>query len=184
MKLNDEFRNIPLTHVKSIVLVAMLAGLTVTGRIAFSFIPNVQPMTVIIIIIALVMGVKYGVLIGALSMILSNLVLGMGLWTVPQVIGYAVIALVTGTVIRPLFERIPHIAMSVYAAFTGLLYGFIMALWQAPFYGLKYFWAYWLAGIPFDMYHAIGNFIFYVALAPVFIPLLHKLLRKYYSVSI
>lgn len=184
MKLSDEFRSIPLTNVKSIVLVAMLASLTVAGRIVFSFIPNVQPMTVIIIIITLVMGVKYGVLIGTLSMILSNLVLGMGLWTIPQVIGYAVIALITGMIIRPFFIRIPHIVMSVYAAFTGLLYGFIMALWQAPFYGLKYFWAYWLAGIPFDMYHAIGNFIFYLVLAPIFIPLLHKLLKRYYSVSI
>ncbi|KMQ32193.1 ECF transporter S component [Bacillus cereus] len=184
MRLNDQFGSIPLTNIKSIVLVAMFASLTVTGRIVFSFIPNVQPMTVIIIIIVLVMGVKYGILISVLSMVLSNLILGMGIWTIPQIIGYVVITLVTGIIIRPIFVRIPHIAMSIYAAFTGLLYGFILALWQAPFYGLKYFWLYWLAGIPFDIYHAIGNFIFYTALAPIFIHLIHKLLKKYYNLSI
>ncbi|MDM5156826.1 ECF transporter S component [Bacillus sp. DX1.1] len=184
MKLSNKFQYIPLTNVRSIVLVAMLASLTVAGRLIFAFIPNVQPMTAIIIIISLIMGRKYGIIIAILSMILSNLVLGMGWWTISQIIGYSIIALLTGSIMRSLFERIPHIVMSLYAACMGLLYGFIMALWQAPIYGFKYFWAYWLAGIPFDIYHAGGNFGFYFVLAPVLIPLLNKRLEKYYRVTI
>ncbi|PED90003.1 ECF transporter S component [Bacillus toyonensis] len=183
MKLSKSFYNISFGNVKSVVIIALMASLTVVGRIMFAFIPNVQPVTTIIIIVTLVMGLKYGVVVSGLSIILSNLVLGIGLWTIPQIIGYTVIALLTGFVIRPLFERISHITLSIYAAFTGLLYGFIMSLWQAPIYGMKYFWVYYLAGLPFDMYHALGNFGFYFILAPILIPLLHKLLIRYYNID-
>lgn len=60
MKLSNKFQYIPLTNVRSIVLVAMLASLTVAGRLIFAFIPNVQPMTAIIIIISLIMGENMG----------------------------------------------------------------------------------------------------------------------------
>lgn len=183
MKLNNTFFNISFKNVKSIVILAMIASLTVVGRIMFSFIPNVQPVTTVIIIVTLVMGLKYGFVLVILSILLSNLILGMGLWTIPQIIGYMAITLLTGFVIRPLFERISHITLSVYAAFTGLLYGFIMSLWQAPIYGMKYFWFYYIAGLPFDIYHAIGNLGFYFILAPTLIPLLNKLLIKYYDID-
>ncbi|PQZ40007.1 ECF transporter S component [Bacillus sp. MYb209] len=181
MKLSEKCFNGSLRNVKSIVIIAMMVSLTVVGRMMFTFIPNVQPVTTLIIIITLVMGIQYGVVVGVLSILLSNLVLGLGLWTIPQIIGYLVINLLTGFIIRPLFEKIPHILLSIYAAFIGMLYGFILSLCQVPIYGLKYFWMYYITGIPFDMYHALGNFCFYFILAPVLIPLLYKLLIRYYK---
>lgn len=144
----------------------MIVSLTVVVRVVFGFIPNVQLVTTLM----LVMGVQSRVVVGVLSIVLSNLVLGMGLWTIPQIIGYLFITLLTGFIIRPLFEKISHILLSIYAAFMGILYGLILSLCQVPIYGLEYFWMYYITGIPFDMYHALGNFGFYFILAPVSIP--------------
>ncbi|EJR29905.1 ECF transporter S component (plasmid) [Bacillus mycoides] len=183
MKQSKGFCNIPIRSVKSIVLIAMIASLCAVGRIMFSFIPNVQPVTTIIIIVTIVMGLKYGMIIAILSIFLSNLVLGMGLWTIPQFAGYIVITLLTGLIVRPLFGQIPHILLCLYASLTGFLYGFIISIWQAPIYGIKYFWMYYISGLPFDMYHSIGNFGFYFILAPILNPLLHNLLTRYYDVN-
>lgn len=181
MQLHNQSSNVPITHIKSIALVAVLTALSVTGRIVFAFIPNVQPTTTLLILVTLLMGMRYGTLHAILVMVASNLVLGLGIWTIPQIISYVVIVLITGLIIRPMFSKIPHVIMGLYAGFTGLLYGFVISLCQAPIYGLKYFWAYYLTGLPFDFNHAIGNVGFYMVLAPILLPLLDKLLIKYQS---
>ncbi|OPA24275.1 ECF transporter S component [Bacillus cereus] len=181
MKLSKLYFNISLKEIKSIVLISMLVCLTVVGRMIFTFIPNIQPVTTLIIIITLLLGIRFGVAVSVLSIFLSNLVLGMGLWTIPQIIGYLVIALITGFIIRPIFDKISHVILSMYAAVMGLLYGFILSICQIPIYGMKYFWMYYVTGILFDIYHAIGNFVFYFILAPCLIPLLYQLLVRYFK---
>lgn len=181
MQLHNRSSSIPITHIKSITLVAVLTALSVTGRIAFAFIPNVQPTTTLLILVTLLMGMRYGTLHAILVMVVSNFILGIGIWTIPQIIAYAVIVLITGLIIRPMFSKIPHVIMGLYAGFTGFLYGFVISLCQAPIYGLNYFWVYYMAGLPFDFNHAIGNVGFYMVLAPILLPLLDKLLIKYQS---
>ena len=181
MQLHNQSSNVPITHIKSITLVAVLTALSVTGRIAFAFIPNVQPTTTLLILVTLLMGMRYGTLHAILVMVVSNLILGIGIWTIPQIIGYIVIVLITGLIIRPMFSKIPHVIMGLYAGFTGFLYGFVISLCQAPIYGLNYFLVYYMAGLPFDFNHAIGNVGFYMVLAPILLPLLDKLLIKYQS---
>ncbi|HDX9579105.1 TPA: ECF transporter S component [Bacillus pseudomycoides] len=181
MQLHNQSSNVPITHIKSIALVGVLTALSVAGRIMFVFIPNVQPTTTLLILVTLLMGIRYGTLHAILVMVASNLILGMGIWTIPQIISYVIIVLTTGLIIRPMFSKIPHVIMGLYAGFTGFLYGFVISLCQAPIYGMKYFWAYYLAGVPFDLNHAIGNFGFYIVLAPILLPLLDKLLIKYQS---
>ncbi|PFJ16597.1 ECF transporter S component [Bacillus cereus] len=181
MQLHNQFSNVPITRIKSIALVAVLTALSVTGRMVFAFIPNVQPTTTLLILVTLLMGKRYGILHATLVMVTSNLILGIGIWTIPQVIAYSIIVLVTGLIIRPMFSKIPHVIMGLYAGFTGFLYGFVISLCQAPIYGLKYFWDYYMAGLPFDFNHAIGNIGFYMVLAPILLPLLDKLLIKYQS---
>lgn len=142
----------------------MLIALSVVGRITFTFLPNVQPTTVIIIITGLFLGPLYGVIIAVLSAVLSNLVLGMGLWTFGQIIAWAIIGVLSG-LIRKYRDRIPAILLSIYAVFCGFLYGFIISL---PLYLLSgKFIAYYLAGLPFDLSHAIGNGVFFLILYPI-----------------
>ncbi len=144
-------------------------------------IPNVSPTTSILIITTILLGVKYGIIQAVLTMVVSNLILGMGIWTMPQIVSLSVIALVTGILIRPLFSKIPFWAMALYTGMAGLLYGFVISLAQIPLYGFKYFVSYYLAGLSFDMMHAAGNIGFYIVLAPILFPLLDKLLVRYVS---
>lgn len=158
-----------------------MTALCQVSRQLLQFLPNVQPISVILIILTLTLGVSDALIVAVLSIILSNVTLGMGVWTIAQVVSYCGVILITGLIIKPFFNKIPFLVMLLYAGFTGYLYGFLISLVQAPFFGIQNFWVYYASGIPFDTLHAVGNSGFYLVLAPVLFPLLEEFLSKYYK---
>ncbi|MFS0822909.1 ECF transporter S component [Bacillus sp. 1P02SD] len=150
--------------VKNLTFLSMLIALSVVGRIMFTFLPNVQPTTAIIIIASLFLGPIYGVVVAVLSSVLSNLVMGMGLWTVGQIFAWGIIGLISGA-LRKYRDRIPVVVLVIYAVFCGFLYGLVISMPLYLFSGK--FFAYYIAGLPFDMSHAIGNGVFFLILYPI-----------------
>lgn len=181
MIFHNRSSNLPVTHIRAIVIIAMLTALSVVSRVYLAFLPNVTLTTDILIITTLLMGIKYGIVNAVLTMVVSNMILGMGIWTIPQIISMMVIVIITGLCIRPFMEKLPLWIMALFAGSMGLLYGFIISLIQAPFFGFQYFFSYYFAGLPFDLMHAGGNLLFYYLLAPTLIPLLDKCLIEYTS---
>lgn len=75
--------------------IAILTSLVSVGRLTFSFIPNVQPMTVLLICITFYYGWKMGLTVALLSVLITNLYLGMGPWTAAQIGGFAALILLS-----------------------------------------------------------------------------------------
>ena len=80
-------REHPTTRV--LALVATLAALAALGRIAFAPLPNVKPMTDIVLISGFVLGGAPGFVVGAIGALASNLFFGQGPWTPWQMAGWA-----------------------------------------------------------------------------------------------
>lgn len=135
----------------------MLISIAVIGRIYMNFIPNVQPLTSIIIITAIIMGRTNGVLVASISIIVSNLYLGFGTWTFPQIISFSLIAIICGSFHRFKDKKYFVYILAILGVFAGYFHGLIMSFFDYIVFGN--FWAYYLAGLPFDTYHAIGNLI-------------------------
>ena len=92
----------------------------------------------------------------------------MGVWTFSQIIGFSLILLFACLLNAiPFFKRFIWI-QAIYSLLAGYLYGFVLAVIDTQIYGLTNFWAYYLAGLSFDTLHGLGNFGFYILLAPVF----------------
>lgn len=161
-----------------IAVLSIFIALAYIGRILFQFIPNVQPVTAIILIITLNMGWIDGLIVGSMSILLSNILLGMGPWTIGQIISYSLIvgltALFLGTFYRKDFP-LKLIAFASFAFLMGIVYGFVISVISVNLYGVNHFWPYYLRGIPFDLAHAAGNFAFYIILEPI----LSKLIKRY-----
>ena len=149
-------KNTPIFSIRKITLIALLSTLAYIGRLLFAWIPNVQPVTVILLIITLEMGLVEGILTASLSMILSNIFLGMGPWTLYQIASFAIVIL-------------------VFSCLTGYLYGFVISIFSVYFYHIPKFWVYYLQGLPFDTLHALGNIGFWILLSP----LLPRIIQKY-----
>lgn len=79
-----------------LTLLALMASLAVVGRFAFSFMPSIQPVTAIIIICGLILGPVAAVFLTLLTTFLSNILLGMGIWTIWQVVSWTLIGLISG----------------------------------------------------------------------------------------
>lgn len=150
---------------RKLTLCALLIALSVVGRLTFTFIPNVQPVTVLIIITSFILGPLYGVIVACLSTWMTNLLLGMGLWTMWQMLAWSIVAGLSGWVGK-VREKIPLLALSVYAGICGMLYGFLISYPMSQVTGN--FWLYYLSGLPFDLNHAFGNILFFLVLYPTF----------------
>ncbi|MEG2254313.1 MAG: ECF transporter S component [Vagococcus sp.] len=159
--------------VKWLTTAALMSAASFTGRLLFQAIPNVQPLTTIIIICTLVFGFYFGSTVAVLSIVISNLFLGMGIWTLAQLAAFVSICAFT-YFLTPFLKKMPLIILAIYAGLMGYWFGFIISLVQALFFGIQTFWVYYLQGIPFDTFHAVGNFIFFLILYPVLTPLLKK----------
>ncbi|WP_077621691.1 ECF transporter S component [Sediminibacillus massiliensis] len=163
-------------NIYKLTLVSILAALAVVGRFAFQFLPNIQPVTTLIIISGFFLGPVAGILLAVLSTYLSNLFLGMGIWTVWQIIGWAFIGFLSG-MIGKYFKNIPVILLSLFSIFSGYLYGLIISLTSFTVSGK--FLPYYLAGLPFDTYHAVGNGIFTFLLFPLFSKVFQRYQNKW-----
>lgn len=163
-----------------LTLLAILAALGVVGRSLFVFLPNVQPVTAIIIIAGIILGPFSAIILAFLITFLSNMLLGMGIWTVWQVISWGIIGLISG-VIGKVFKSIPIYMIVFMALFSGYFYGFIISLTTYQVTGK--FWPYYMLGLPFDTYHAIGNVIFIMLLYPVIKYLMNRYAENRFQIQ-
>lgn len=161
----------------------MLVALCVVSRTFFQFIVNVQPVTAILLIITIYWGTYQGLLVSLLSILITNFYMGMGVWTIAQVATYFLLILLTG-----LLKKVPQfrdslMVQAIYAGITGILFGFFISAIQAPFLGISAFLPYYLAGIPVDTMHAIGNVVFYLLLTPVLKKLLTQTIKRWHKMN-
>lgn len=173
-------KNTTIFSIRKITLIALLSTLAYVGRILFSWIPNVQPVTVILLIITLEIGLVEGILTASLSMFLSNIFLGMGPWTLHQIASFSIVILIFSC-LKSLWRQTwkqPLLKLAFFTIMAGLmgyLYGFVISILSVYFYHIPKFWVYYLQGLPFDTLHALGNIGFWIILSP----LLPRIIQKY-----
>lgn len=160
-----------------ITILALLAALAVVGRSVFVFIPNVQPVTAIVITCGLILGPGAAVILAILTTFLSNMILGMGIWSIWQIISWGLIGIISG-LLGKIFKKVPMFLIILFAAFSGYFYGFVISLTTYQISGK--FWPYYLAGLPFDTNHAIGNVVFIIVLYPMISYLLKKYAKNHF----
>ena len=90
--------------VRRLALLSILTALCYVGRMMFQFIPNVQPVTAVLIILTLTLGMTDGFIVAILSIVLTNFLLGMGPWTIAQIASFGVLIVVTGLFVKPFYS--------------------------------------------------------------------------------
>jgi energy-coupling factor transport system substrate-specific component len=161
--------------VRDLTLVATLGGLAAAGRILFAPVPQVQPVTVIVVAAGVALGPRRGFAVGAVAALASNFFLGQGAHTPWQMLAWGGCGLAAGLA-RRLLER--RLAFALFACALGFAHGALMDLWL--WYGFyPHTWAALVvvlgAGIAFNAAHALGNLVLALAAGPE----LRRVLTRY-----
>lgn len=162
-------------------LIGILAAVNIASRIALQALPNIKPVTSIIILSVMIFGLAFGIKLTIVTTIVSNIFLGMGPWTFFQILAWIVICLITQILVdffRKINKEPPLLFMAVFAFLMGYVFGFVVSLEKFVYGGLNTFIVYYSAGLLFDTLHAFGNFFFYLICSPILMKIFQKELEK------
>lgn len=154
--------------VESLVLIAILVAVASLGRLPTAALLSIQASSFIIIMAGVVFGKEIGFITGVLTAVVTDLFLGIGYWTVFQMIGWGLMGLTAGI----FSSKLENVYIRAGFGFTwGLFYGWITDLSMLPFLGalnLNAFLGIFAASIPFDLSHGVTNIILLVLLYNLF----------------
>ncbi|MEY2693882.1 MAG: hypothetical protein RL142_230 [Actinomycetota bacterium] len=118
---------------KRIALLGTLAALNSVVRLLGAGVAGVETAFALIIIAGYVLGARFGLALGALSITTSALMSGgVGPWLPFQIAAAAIVGLGAGLLPKPKNSKLQKLTMSVYAVFAAYLYGALMTLWTWP----------------------------------------------------
>ena len=144
------------------VILSICAIFGIAGRILLSPIPNVQPVTVIVLLAGIRLGAKESIFLSALIALFSNLILGHGIWTFYQAAAWSIIGCLGALFSDKLNSLNRLIFISIISAF---LFNWIVSISILHAVGFELFLPYIIAGIPYDLLHVAGNITFMIWLS-------------------
>lgn len=147
----------------------MLGALTFGAKVAMSALPNIEPVSLFVMVFAAVLGLKalYPVYV---YVALEILLYGLGTWNIMYLYVWAILA-VAAYFLRGMKNPLGWALLS---GVFGLCFGALCAPVDFLLGDLGYVIAKWVSGIPFDIAHCAGNFVMALLL---FAPL-RKLLER------
>lgn len=169
---------------REMVVIATLCAIAVAGRAAFFFLPQFKPVAAIVIIAAVAFGGEAGFLVGALSMLCSNVFFGQGPYTPFQMFAMGIIGFLGGVLFRKGILRRSRAALCTFGGLSVFfIYGFIMNTYSVFQYQAVVTWPMILAscvvGIPMDLIHAVSTVFFLWAAGPAMLEKLDRIKVKY-----
>lgn len=155
---------------REVALFGVLGGLTFAGKVAMMSLPNIEPVSLLVMVFAVTFGKKalYPIYV---YVMLEFALFGFGLWSAAYLYVWALLALVAW-----LFRRMTSpLGWAVLSAAFGLLFGLLCTPVYVITGGPAFAFSWWLSGIPFDLTHCAGNF----ALALVLFCPLRRLMSRF-----
>jgi len=162
---------------KLVAVVATLAALAALGRDAFVAIPDVKPITAIVLVSGLALGAGPGFAVGAIGGLASNILLGQGPWTPWQMLGWGLVGLI-GAALRPAFGRSPsRLAIALACAFSAEAFNLVadLSTWTAAGnHSLRAYGVVLGSALVFDVTHVVASFAFGLAFGTVLLRMLQR----------
>ena len=170
---------------RELVTIAVLCAIGIAGRGLFFMLPQFKPILALTIIAGVAFGGEVGFLVGAMTMLTSNMIFGQGPWTPFQMFAVGIIGFLAGILFKKGLLSRTRSSLAVFGAFvTVLIYGGIMnpasllivssesLTWETVL-------ASYLTGLPMDLIHAFGTSVFLMIAAEPMLEKMDRIKTKY-----
>ena len=170
---------------RELVTIAVLCAIGVAGRAAFFMLPQFKPVLALVIIAGVAFGGETGFLVGAVTMMASNVLFSQGPWMPWQMFSMGIIGFLAGVLFRKGLLRRSQGSFATFGAFAAvIIYGGIMNPAAALMYNSQSInWeiilAYYVSGLPMDLIHAAATVIFIMIAAEPMLEQLDRIKVKY-----
>lgn len=145
------------------ILFGLLGALTFAMKMAMAGLPNIEPVSLSIMVYAAVFGLK-GLYPTYVYVVMEILFFGLGTWNICYLYIWAILALAAFAL-----RKMKHpLGWAVLSGAFGLLFGALCGIVDVFIGGFAYAASKWVSGIPFDIAHCAGNFVIALIL---FVPL-------------
>lgn len=159
--------------VREIALFGVLGALTFAAKLVMSGLPNIEPVSLMVMLFAVSFGKKciYPIYV---YVTMEILVYGINTWN----IYYLYIWLVLAIFAYVLRDARQPLVWAVFSGVFGLMFGALCGITDIFIGGLGYAVAKWTSGIMFDVLHCCGNFVIALLLFAPLRTLMEKLYKR------
>ncbi len=169
---------------RELVILSVLSALSIGGRAVFFALPGFKPVAALVILTGVAFGAEAGFLVGAVTMLVSNVLFGQGPWTPWQMFAMGCIGLLAGILFRKGLLNRDRLSLSVFGGLSiFVIYGGILnptSVWMyqsAP--SLKMILTTFVTGLPADAVHAMSTVFFLWVLSESMLEKLDRVKVKY-----
>tara|TARA_B100000700_G_scaffold59816_1_gene65319 strand:+ start:9230 stop:9889 length:660 start_codon:yes stop_codon:yes gene_type:complete len=160
---------------REILVLTSITAAAAASRILLEPFPNVQPLTVMCLVMGASLGARRGMAFAVMATMISNLILSHGWWTLFQASGWAAIAFAGSRLNLVLQNEIAMKRLIITAVFASVLFDWWVSLSIITSgTSLADFGIYLLNGLPFDALHALASIVSAVWIAPWLANLLYE----------
>ena len=169
---------------RELVVLASLCALNVAGRAAFFMLPQFKPVLAFTVLVGVALGAERGFLVGAVTMLVSNVLFSQGPWTPWQMFAMGLVGALAGWLAQCGVLRPTRLSLSLFGAASAvLIYGGILnpasaLLWGGEALNANVILSYYVTGLPMDLVHAGASFLFLWVLAQPMLEQLGRVRRK------
>ena len=159
--------------VREICLFGILGSLTFAAKYVMSWMPNIEPVSLMVMLFAVTFGIK-ALFPVYLYVLLEILFYGLGTWNFCYLYVWAVL-----TVLALVMKKMEHpLGWAMLSGIFGLFFGALCGIVDIFIGGFGYALSKWVSGIPFDLAHCAGNFVIALLLFAPMRTLLDNLYKR------
>ncbi|MDO5402480.1 MAG: ATP-binding cassette domain-containing protein [Eubacteriales bacterium] len=169
---------------RELVMIAVICAICIAGRGLFYMFPEFKPVVALVVISGAALGAETGFLVGAVTMLVSNIMFGQGPWTPWQMFALGLTGFISGLIFYNKRYGNSPVLLSLYGMMAALLvYGGIMnfgsAVMSYAALNKETIMSFYIAGLPIDSVRAAATFVFTLFLAKPVIEKIERTRIKY-----
>lgn len=148
---------------KEICLYGILGVILFTLKFAMSSLPNVEPVSLLLIIYTVTFGIKalYPLVVYVL---LEFLIYGFGFWSIAYLYIWLILVIIAIIILKITKNSTNFLLWSLVSGIFGLTFGALYIPLYTISSGFTFAITWWISGVPFDIIHCVANFILCIIL--------------------